>query len=99
MYISLPTKTEMYTMQFSTRRLKMKLRDWLYFQGISARSFAKMIDFAPGTVSSYMNGHVRVSKKFARTVERVTEGKVTVKDILRDNPERSYNNIQKNSVS
>lgn len=66
----------------------MNLRDYLHFERIKLKDFAESIDMSVTHISGYINGRLRVSKKVARNIEKATEGKVTAKQILKDNPDK-----------
>ncbi len=64
----------------------MNLRDYLHFERIKLKTFAESIDMSITHISGYINGRLRVSKKVARNIEKITQGKVTAKEIMKDNP-------------
>lgn len=66
----------------------MNLRDYLHFERITIKKFAESIDYAPGHLYGYLQGRLKLSKKAARIIERVTVGKVTAKEIMHDNPDK-----------
>jgi len=74
----------------------MKLRDYLHFEKMTQKKFAESIDINPLHIGAYIHGRVRLGKKTARAIERVTQGKVTAEEILKDNPEK--NKIYKKDV-
>lgn len=64
----------------------MNLRDYLHFERITLKSFCDSIEMSPTHLGGYINGRLRVSKKVARAIERATNGKVTAKQVMKDNP-------------
>jgi DNA-binding transcriptional regulator YdaS (Cro superfamily) len=67
----------------------MNLRDYLHFQRITTAEFARRINYYHGTLNEYMRGRVRVSKRLAEVIEKATNGEVTAKEVLEQNPELS----------
>lgn len=66
----------------------MNLRDYLHFERIKLKDFAQSLDLSLGHLSAYVNGRLRVSKKVARAIEKVTKGKVKIEEVLKDNPKK-----------
>jgi DNA-binding transcriptional regulator YdaS (Cro superfamily) len=64
----------------------MNLRDYLHFERISLTKFSRSLELTMTHLSGYLNGRIRVSKKVARAIERITEGKVTAEQVMKDNP-------------
>ena len=64
----------------------MNLRDYLHFERITIRKFADSLELSASHVTNYLHGRNRVSKKFARAIQRITNGKVTAEEIMKDNP-------------
>jgi DNA-binding transcriptional regulator YdaS (Cro superfamily) len=71
----------------------MNLRDYLHFQRITIKAFSESIEMSTTHITGYINGRLRLSQKVARAIERVTDGKVTAKQIMKDNPPKK--SIQK----
>lgn len=67
----------------------MKLKDYLYFENIKQKDFAETLELCPTHICGYINGRIRFSKKVAKAIERITNGKVTAKEILKGNPEKN----------
>lgn len=70
----------------------MKLRDYLHEKRFSdekmtLKKFSESLELSPTHISGYIHGRNRLSKKIARAIERVTNGEVTAKQILKDNPD------------
>lgn len=60
----------------------MELRDYLHFKRITILDFAKKVDIHRGTLSLILNGKQRAGKRLAVDIERVTNGEVTVAEVL-----------------
>ena len=60
----------------------MKLRDYLNSKETSISELAKQLDYERAHISRVVNGIQKPSPKLARAIEKYTEGKVTVKDLL-----------------
>lgn len=76
----------------------MKLRDYLHIERftenkMTLKKFAESIDLSTGHLSAYIHGRLRLSKKAARAIERITDGDVTAKEVMKDNPPKK--DIQK----
>lgn len=67
----------------------MNLRDYLHFQRIKKKDFAKILDVSVALIGGYVNGKIRVSKKVAKAIEKATGGEVSAKEVIRDNPEKN----------
>lgn len=71
----------------------MNLRDYLHEKRFSKermtlKKFAESIELSATHVGNYIYGRTRFSKKIARAIERITDGKVSAKEIMKDNPEK-----------
>lgn len=71
----------------------MNLRDYLHFERIKIKKFADSLELSSSHITNYLHGRNRMSRKVARAIERVTEGKVTAEQIMKDNPLKK--NVQK----
>lgn len=60
----------------------MMLRVYLAIHRISVSDFAKKINYTRNAVSYVLNERRRASKKMAKTIEEVTNGEVTAKELL-----------------
>lgn len=60
----------------------MQLKEYLLKNDLSARKFAKKIKYTPQSVYSYLHGRTNISLKFAKMVEKATNGEVTVSEIV-----------------
>lgn len=69
----------------------MNLRVYLATKNMQVKEFGKLIDYAPQYVSGVMSGKKKPGRKFIKSVERATEGKVI---ILEPEPE-SVEEVQK----
>jgi DNA-binding transcriptional regulator YdaS (Cro superfamily) len=74
----------------------MKLKDYLYFEEIMVKDFAKSIDYSPIHISGYLNKRHRLSKKAARMIDHATGGKVTAEEIMLGNPPKKNSTGDKN---
>lgn len=73
----------------------MKLKDYLHFEEKKIKDFAQEINCHPLTITGYLHKRTRLSKKMALIIEKATNGKVTVKEILELNPPKK--NTEKSS--
>lgn len=64
----------------------MNLRDYLHFKKIKVTDFAESLELSRSHVMNYLHGRTRVSRKFARAIERKTNGEVTIEEVLKENP-------------
>lgn len=64
----------------------MDIREYLYKKRMTLTSFCKLLDLTLTHMSGYINGRIRLSKKVARNIEKITEGKITAKEIMKGNP-------------
>jgi len=55
----------------------MKLREWMFMNELNQTQTAKLLETNRSYFSEILNGKIRVSKKFAKRVEKMTKGKVT----------------------
>ncbi len=60
----------------------MKLRDYLNSQNLSISELARQLDYERAHISRVVNGSQRPSPKLARAIEKMTNGKVTAKELL-----------------
>jgi DNA-binding transcriptional regulator YdaS (Cro superfamily) len=60
----------------------MDLKIYLESRNIEHKEFAKMILVTPTTISNYIAGRRRPNIQIALRIEKVTNGKVTIKDLL-----------------
>lgn len=73
----------------------MNLRDYLHFERIKIKHFSDALELSSSHIRNYIHGRNRLSRKVARAIERITNGKVTAKQIMKDNPPKK-NPIPKN---
>ena len=62
----------------------MDLRQYMFENRLTSVEVAKRLECSRQLVTMVRGGK-RVSKRFARDIERMTQGQVTVKDILGEN--------------
>lgn len=60
----------------------MKLKDYLYHNGISIQDFADKLEYSRTHLSQVVNGQSNPSKRLAKAIEKETEGKVTAQELL-----------------
>lgn len=68
----------------------MNLREYLFRERLTKKAFAKKINYSPVTLSLYVSGKIRLSKRLADIIEKASDGKVTAEEILKDNPSERY---------
>lgn len=79
----------------------MLLRDYLHNERftekkMTLKKFAESLELSPAHISGYIHGRLRLSKKVARAIEKVTNGKVTAAEIMFGNPPKNiYTKINK----
>lgn len=69
----------------------MRLRDYLNEmrygeKKLTIKKFAESIELSPMHITNYLHKRTPVSKKVARAIERITEGKVTADEVMKENP-------------
>lgn len=47
---------------------------------MKVKEFGKLIDYAPSYISGVMTGNFKPGKKFIKTIEKATDGKVIILD-------------------
>jgi len=62
----------------------MNLRDYLYFERKTLRELAKELHIDARYLGRIKNKQFRPSLRLALDIERLTEGKVTAKELLED---------------
>jgi len=55
----------------------MLLKDYLKRYKIKTREFAKLLNMTPNYASQLINGHRKITRKNAKLIEEVTDGKVS----------------------
>lgn len=60
----------------------MNIADYLYYQNISQRQFAKLVGLHWRYVNGLVNGEYIPGRKTAMHIELVTQGKVTALELL-----------------
>ena len=68
----------------------MDLRTYLFKNRISQVDFARMLGVARPTMNCYLSGKFMPSESTVKKIEKLTDGKVTVKDLRRGKPFRDY---------
>jgi DNA-binding transcriptional regulator YdaS (Cro superfamily) len=60
----------------------MKIEDYLYYENISQRQFAKNVGLHWRYVNGLVNGEYIPGRKTALMIEKITQGKVTAVELL-----------------
>ena len=60
----------------------MKIEDYLYYENISQRQFAKLVGLHWRYVNGLVNGEYIPGRKTALMIEKITQGKVTAVELL-----------------
>jgi plasmid maintenance system antidote protein VapI len=68
----------------------MELKEYLFRNNLTIQALADRMHYTRTRLSLLVHGHIKPSKKIALLVEKETEGKVTLKDLV-----KTYNNRQK----
>jgi DNA-binding transcriptional regulator YdaS (Cro superfamily) len=68
----------------------MNLREYMFRKRLTCTSLAEILDCSRQWVAHAKNGH-KVSAKFARQIEKITDGNVTVDEILNPKDEEWIN--------
>jgi DNA transposition AAA+ family ATPase len=63
-----------------------KLKEYLFFSSIHLYIFAKKIGYARNALSAYVNGRKRISRRMAEAISNGTDNKISVDELLADNP-------------
>jgi transcriptional regulator with XRE-family HTH domain len=71
---------------------RMNLRDYLYLKRMSVTEFSKLVDHSRNYISMIINGKHIPSKKLAKNIERITEGQVTIEELLKGKKGKKGNN-------
>ena len=65
----------------------MDLRTYLFETRITQKDFAAMAGCDRATICKISNGKAWPRKGLAKSIEKITEGKVKVKDVMKGKPE------------
>lgn len=63
--------------------MHMNLRDYLHFNYLSVQEFADKIGYRREYVGKISNRRIIPSKRLAAIIEKATDGKVTVEDLMK----------------
>lgn len=66
----------------------MNLRDYLYFERKTLRNFAAELMIHEDYLGRIVRNEQKPSKRLAHSIERATEGKVTVKELIEDSDKK-----------
>lgn len=64
-----------------TKESIMNIKEYMFRQGLTTQSLAALMDCSTAQITLLRSGK-RVSKKFARQVERVTKGLVSADEVI-----------------
>lgn len=71
----------------------MNLREYMFYAGMTQKEMAEKLDISPNYIRLITCGAFPVSKKFAKNVEKVTNGLVKASDITGPNTHPDANKI------
>ncbi len=60
----------------------MDLREYLFRKRMTTKEFAEKLEYSRTHLTLILNGKSRPSKRLAKDIERLTDGEVTVADLL-----------------
>lgn len=60
----------------------MTLREYFFYNQIQIKDFSLLVDYNPSYISSVSRGVYKPSKKFARIIEKVTNGQVKAHEVF-----------------
>ena len=60
----------------------MWIDEWLFKEGKSVKEVAKKLDITPQHLSQVVCGTRKASSRLALEIEKITKGKVTIREIL-----------------
>lgn len=60
------------------------LREFLFYEEKTITKFAKELEISRNYLSQIAMGHQKPSKRLAKDIERITEGKVTAEELLKE---------------
>lgn len=69
----------------------MNLREYLFHHRLKITAFAHRIEYGPGYVTEIINGTKKPGKKFAKAVEKATNGEVKAEDLLKESESMTKN--------
>ena len=75
----------------------MKLEEYLRITKLSQRRFAKLIGVTHGHISQILRKQKSPSLLFAKRIEEVTEGAVTIYDLIEPEAPSRFKNRRKNN--
>jgi len=76
----------------------MKLEEYLKLKKLSLRKFAKLIGVTHGHVSQILRKKKSPSLLLAKQIEKVTDGKVTIYDLIEPDAPSRYKQVQDNET-
>lgn len=60
----------------------MHLREYMFYNGLSASELAALIDYSQSNISALLKGDIKYSRKVANAIEKLTSGKIEAKKIV-----------------
>lgn len=60
----------------------MQLREYLFFNRIKVTDFAKQIGYERAYINKIVNGKMIPGKRLAETIEKATNGNVTLQELI-----------------
>lgn len=60
----------------------MTIKQYLYDKRMHVKDFAILVDHSRSYVSGVLHGRIMPGKKFARIVEKITQGEIKAEEIL-----------------
>ena len=61
----------------------MDLREYLFRKRLTVKEFSETLDYTRTHLSQIINGNRRPSKRLAKAIEELTEGEVTIHELLK----------------
>ncbi|NGX62194.1 MAG: hypothetical protein K940chlam9_01688 [Chlamydiae bacterium] len=60
----------------------MDLREYLFRNKLNVSDFSKQINYSRQHVSGVIHGKIKAGRKLAEIIEKATNGKVKIKDLM-----------------
>jgi plasmid maintenance system antidote protein VapI len=61
----------------------MKLKDYLYFKGMTIQDFSELIGYSRNHLSGIINKRLKPTRKMAQYIEKMTDGAVKAEELMR----------------
>ena len=75
------------------------IRKYLFVHRMTVAELARGIGYSETTISTYIAGKTRLSKRIAKTISEYTDGQITAEEILAENPPLKKKPISKNDLA